>query len=395
MRINDFDALKRGIIFIFLFLLVYISCSVLSLSGEERLANKSEGERKSVKKMRARDLGIVIGVFNTGKYNAITDVAGIRVGQITLIEGEDVRTGVTVILPHEGNIFKEKIPAAVYVGNGFGKLIGSTQINELGNIETPIVLTNTLSVWTAADAIADYILSLEGNEKVYSVNPVVGETNDSYLNNIRKRSIRKEHILEAIENAKSGYVEEGNVGAGTGTVCFGMKGGIGSSSRVLPDKLGGFTIGVLVQTNYSGLLNINGIPIWKSLPNYPFQKEIQGAGSCMIIVATDAPISHHNLYRLAKRAILGLAKTGSFMSNGSGDYVIAFSTNSELRVSYDKSELNEISDKISQQSLNALFQAVVEATEEAILNSLTMASAMSGYLNHKVEAINLDIFYKK
>lgn len=395
MRTNDFDALKRRIIFISLFLLVYISCSVLSLSGEERLANKSKGEQKSVKKMRVRDLGVVIGIFKTGEDNAITDVAGVKVGQVTLIEGEDVRTGVTVILPHEGNIFKEKVPAAVYVGNGFGKLIGSSQINELGNIETPIVLTNTLSVWTAAEAVADYILSLEGNEKVYSVNPVIGETNDSYLNNIRKKSIKKEHIWEAIENAKGGYVEEGNVGAGAGTVCFGMKGGIGTSSRVLPDKLGGFTIGVLVQTNYGGLLNINGIPVWKSLLGYPFQEEIQNDGSCMIIVATDAPISHHNLYRLAKRAILGLAKTGSFMSNGSGDYVIAFSTNYELRISYNKNEFYEVRDRISLQSLNALFEAVVEATEEAILNSLTMASSMSGYLNHKVEAINLELFYQK
>lgn len=395
MRTNDFDALKRRIIFVFLFLLVYISHSVLSLSGEERLANKSKGEQKSVKKMRVRDLGVVIGIFKTGEDNAITDVAGVKVGQVTLIEGEDVRTGVTVILPHEGNIFKEKVPAAVYVGNGFGKLMGSSQINELGNIETPIVLTNTLSVWTAAEAVADYILSLEGNEKVYSVNPVIGETNDSYLNNIRKKSIKKEHIWEAIENARGGYVEEGNVGAGAGTVCFGMKGGIGTSSRVLPDKLGGFTIGVLVQTNYGGLLNINGIPVWKSLLRYPFQEEIQNDGSCMIIVATDAPISHHNLYRLAKRAILGLAKTGSFMSNGSGDYVIAFSTNYELRISYNKNEFYEVRDRISLQSLNALFEAVVEATEEAILNSLTMASSMSGYLNHKVEAINLDLFYQK
>lgn len=344
-------------------------------------------------KSRARDLGINIGIFNPGKYNAITDVEGVEVGHKTIIEGEDIRTGVTVILPHSGNIFQEKVPAAIYVGNGFGKLIGYTQVNELGCIETPIVLTNTLAVWIAADAIKDYILSFPDNKNVYSINPVVGETNDSYLNNIQKSSVKKEDVLEAIRNAKGGEVEEGAVGAGTGTVCFGFKGGIGTSSRVLPKNLGGYTIGVLVQTNYSGLLTINGKPVWKSLENYPFKKEIQQEGSCIIVIATDAPLDYRNLYRLAKRAILALAKTGSFMSNGSGDYAIAFSTNKNLRIySYEKMKY-KVNSLIANEAMSPLFQATVEATEEAILNSLFMAKPMKGFMNHSVEAINK--YYKR
>jgi D-aminopeptidase len=376
--------IQKGSCLFFYLTIIFISLAYYNIADD-----KLNG------RMRARDLGISIGIFPTGKYNAITDVNGVKVGHITLIEDDDVRTGVTAILPHEGNIFKEKVPAAVYVANGFGKLIGISQINELGTIETPIILTNTLSVWVAADAVAEYMLSLKGNEEVYSINPVVGETNDSYLNNIRKRSIKKEHVIEAIKKAKSGKVEEGNVGAGTGTVCFGLKGGIGTSSRVIPAKFGAYTIGVLVQTNYSGLLNINSVPIWKLLPDYPFKKDIDAPGSCMIVVATDAPLSHHNLYRLAKRAVLALGKTGSFMSNGSGDYVIAFSTNPELRVYADKSEIGVSKDNIPEKSLNAIFEAAVEATEEAIINSLTMASSMKGYQNHSVNAIDLELLKKQ
>lgn len=344
---------------------------------------------------RARELGIDVGIFKPGKYNAITDVEGVRVGHKTIIKDEDIRTGVTAILPHPGNIFQQKVPAAIYIGNGYGKLIGYTQVNELGNIETPIVLTNTLSVWIAADAVKDYILSFPENKEVYSINPVVAETNDSYLNNIQKPSVQKEDVIDAIVNAKGDYVEEGSVGAGTGTVCFGFKGGIGTSSRILPKKLGGYTIGVLVQTNYNGLLTINGKPLWKTLINYPFKKEIQQEGSCIIVIATDAPLDHRNLYRLAKRAILALGKTGSFMSNGSGDYAIAFSTNKNLRIYHNEKEEYKVNHLLPNDAMNPLFQATIEATEEAILNSLLKAKSMKGYKDHMVEAIEVSEWMKK
>ncbi|RYF85647.1 MAG: S58 family peptidase, partial [Chitinophagaceae bacterium] len=278
---------------------------------------------------RARDHGIEIGVLPTGKWNAITDVPGLLVGHSTLIRADSIRTGVTAIIPYKGNIFQQKVPAAVYTGNGFGKLSGTTQVTELGTLETPVVLTNTLSVPTAMEALIDYTLSMPGNEMVRSVNAVVGETNDSYLNDIRGRHVQKKDVLAAISEAASGPVQEGNVGAGTGTVCFGFKGGIGTSSRKLPAKLGGYTMGVIVQTNFGGVLEIAGAPVGKELGKFSFSNQLLNNvdGSCMIIVATDAPVDARNLQRLAKRAFMGLAKTGGIASNGSGDYVIAFSTN--------------------------------------------------------------------
>lgn len=336
---------------------------------------------------RLRDYGIAPGVLPTGKWNAITDVPGVKVGNITLIKGDSVRTGVTAILPYDGNIFQHKVPAAIFVGNGFGKLAGSTQVEELGNLETPIVLTNTLSVPTAMNALITYTLHQPGNEDVRSVNAVVGETNDGYLNDIRGRHISEADVLNAIKNAKTGMVAEGNVGAGTGTVCFGFKGGIGTSSRVLPKDLGGYTVGVLVQTNFGGNLLVDGFPVGEKLRKFSFSNSILGSadGSCMVVVATDAPLKSRNLYRLAKRAFLGIGKTGSITSNGSGEYVIAFSTAKDLRIPYESN-----SSTVSQQVLlndytSALFMAAIEATEEAILNSLFAAEPMKGYMEHTIE----------
>jgi len=280
----------------------------------------------AIAQKRVRDYGIEMGVLQPGAHNAITDVKGVLVGHLTLMEGEKVRTGVTAIVPHDKNIFQNKVPGAIYVGNGFGKLAGSTQVEELGNIETPIILTNTLSVAQGLEGLIDYTLSFEENKEVRSVNGIVGETNDSGLNDIQGRHVKKEHVLEAIKNAKSGKVVEGSVGAGTGTICFGFKGGIGTSSRVLPKELGGYTVGVLTQTNFGGVLQIDGVPVGEELGQYAYKKSIEGSvdGSCMMVVATDAPLDARNLERLAKRAIMGLAKTGGIASNGSGDYVIAF-----------------------------------------------------------------------
>ncbi|MGH8125195.1 MAG: P1 family peptidase [Rhodanobacteraceae bacterium] len=339
-----------------------------------------------------RDYGIKIGVLRPGKWNAITDVPGVTVGQKTLIEGDDIRTGVTAILPHPGNIFQSKVPAAVYVGNGFGKLTGTTQIAELGNIETPIVLTNTLSVPTAADALIDYTFSFPENDEVRSVNPVVGETNDGWLNDIRGRHVTKRDVLDAIHAAKSGPVAQGDVGAGTGTVAFGFKGGIGTSSRELPADLGGYTVGVLVQTNFGGVLNIDGVPIGKLLHHYYLSDKLNDSpdGSCMIVVATDAPLGSRNLKRLAKRAILGLGKTGGIESNGSGDYVIAFSTNKEVRVAYQSSNQLRHTTTLRNDAMSPLFMATIEATEEAILDSLFHARTMTGRDRHKVSALPVD-----
>ncbi len=319
---------------------------------------------------RVRDYGIKIGIYPPGKFNAITDVKGVLVGHKTIVDGGDIRTGVTAILPHPGNIYVEKVPAAVYVANGYGKLTGISQVKELGEIETPIVLTNTLSVWDAARALVVYTIRL--NPSARSINPVVGETNDGYLNNIRALRIKEEDVLEAIRNAHSGKVEEGAVGAGTGTVALGFKGGIGTSSRVLPPQQGGYTVGVLVQSNFGGLITIAGFPLWRYLGKNPLSSR---KGSCMIIVATDAPLSSRNLYRLAKRAIFGLARTGGFSSNGSGDYVIAFST--AYRIVNGKSIGN--TDLVPNGRMTPLFQAVAEATEEAILNSLFQAKTVHGY----------------
>lgn len=335
---------------------------------------------------RCRDLGITIGVMETGGYNAITDVAGVKVGHFTLISDDSIRTGVTAILPHVGNLYQEKVPAAIYVANGFGKLMGYTQVEELGELETPIILTNTLSVPVAAEAVIDYTLQMKGNEKIQSVNPVVGETNDGWLNDIRGRHIRKEHIRQAIDSATEGPVAEGAVGAGTGTVCFGFKGGIGTASRRLPRNKGGYTIGVLVQTNFGGVLQIAGIPIGEELKVRKVTPE-NPDGSCMIVVATDAPLDSRNLKRLAKRAILGLGRTGGISSNGSGEYVIAFSTAKEVRISPPATEKLLSQQILRNEEMSPLFQAVIEATEEAILNSLFAATGVSGYRGHRVERI--------
>jgi len=334
-----------------------------------------------------RDYGIQIGVMKTGKFNAITDVPGVKVGHVTIIEGDDVRTGVTAIVPHEGNLFRNKVPAAIFVGNGFGKLAGYTQVRELGNIETPVILTNTMSVAAALDALITYTLAQPGNENIASVNGVVGETNDGGLNNIRARVVKPEHVLKAIDNANSGAVEQGGVGAGTGTICFGYKGGIGTSSRVLPASLGGYTVGVLVQTNYGGVLEIGGVPVGKLLKNYSYSKNIMqdADGSCMIVVITDAPLTSRNLERVAKRAFMGLAKSGGIASNGSGDYIIAISTAKENYVIenqplYKPAELHN-------DSMSPLFMATIEATEEALLNSLVAARTMKGYNGRVVERL--------
>jgi D-aminopeptidase len=342
--------------------------------------------------MRARDHGIVIGVLKTGSFNAITDVAGVSVGHTTLIEGKNIRTGVTAILPHSGNMFQQKIPAAIHIGNGFGKLAGYSQVKELGNIETPIVLTNTLSVSAAMDALITYTLALPGNEEVRSVNAVVGETNDGGLNDIRGRHIRPEHVLKAIRAAKPGPVAEGNVGAGTGTVCFGFKGGIGTSSRVLPSSLGGYIVGVLVQTNFGGVLEINGVPVGKELEQFSFRNDIMksGDGSCMIVVATDAPLDARNLERLAKRAMMGLAKCGGIASNGSGDYVIAFSTAKENFIDESNKSLLYKSETVKNDNVSPLFLAVIEATEEAIVNSLFAAKTMTGVSGKVVQSLPID-----
>ncbi len=346
---------------------------------------------------RARDLGIRPGVLPTGRYNAITDVAGVRVGHSTLIRGESIRSGVTAILPHGGNLFLEKVSAAVHVGNGFGKLMGSTQVEELGNLETPILLTATLNVPRVADALLDHMLALPGMEDVRSVNALVGETNDGYLNDIRQRAVGRKEVFEAIRSASSGAVAEGSLGAGTGTRCYGYKGGIGTSSRVLPERLGGYTLGVLVQTNFGGILQIDGVPVGKELGRYYLrgvdQQRRDGSadGSCMIVVATDAPLEVRNLKRLARRAMLGLAATGSPSSNGSGDYVIAFSTHPDLRVPYDSSNRPVASrPALHNDAVSPLFQAVKEATEEAVYNSLFQATTVQGRDGNKSEAIPID-----
>lgn len=347
---------------------------------------------------RLREFGIKTGILNPGPLNAITDVAGVKVGHVTLIEGDNVRTGVTAILPHEGNIFQDKVPAAVYVANGFGKLTGTTQMEELGNLETPIVLTNTLSVPTAADAVIDYILSLPRNEGVGSVNPVVGETNDGSLNDIRGRHVKKEHVLEAIQNAKGGPVEEGAVGAGTGTICYNYKGGIGTSSRKLAAQRGGYTVGVLVQTNHGGVFQINGIPIDRKLGESPAASRAEpnaelgsgSEGSCMVVVATDAPLDSRNLKRLAKRALLGIARTGGYYSAGSGDYAIAFSTAKDLRISYLSPTPTQTVTLLRNEQMSQLFLAAAEATEEAILNSLFKAKTMKGKNGHTAQALPLE-----
>ncbi len=337
---------------------------------------------------RARDYGIRIGVMKTGALNAITDVKGVKVGQTTL-NHDNVHTGVTAILPHDGNVFQNKVPAGIFVGNGFGKLSGTTQVMELGTIETPIVLTNTLNVSTAIDAVIGYTLSLPGNEKVQSVNAVVGETNDGHLNDIRGRHVTREDVLRAIQSASSGSVAEGNVGAGTGTICFEWKGGIGTASRMLSQKSGGYTVGVLVQTNFGGVLQIDGLPVGEALNAHDLTNE-SSDGSCMIVVATDAPLDARNLQRLAKRAFMGLARTGGIASNGSGDYVIAFSTAEGARVPHNYTTPTLQMPVLMNDEMTPLFAAAIEATEEAIINSLFKAETMTGKDGHVIKALPIE-----
>ncbi len=342
---------------------------------------------------RARDLGVKPGVLAPGPLNAITDVGGVKVGHVTLDRGSDVRTGATAILPHSGNLYQDKVPAAVVVGNGFGKLAGSTQITELGEIETPIVLTNTLNVPEAAAAIIEWTLGQSGNERIGSVNAVVGETNDGGLNNIRKRALKPKLIRRAIETAQSGSVEEGSIGAGRGTRAFGWKGGIGTSSRKLPDSLGGWTVGVLVQSNFGGILSVDGVPVGEMLDQYYLRDHVDKGdadGSIMIVTATDAPLSDRNLERLARRALAGLARTGAAMSNGSGDYVIAFSTAEGVRrTPVRRAKVAQIDD-VPNSLFSPLSQATIEATEEAILNSLFMATTVDGYNTYKDEPARVE-----
>lgn len=326
----------------------------------------------------------------TGELNAITDVPGVQVGHQTLIEGDNIRTGVTAILAHSGNIFQQKVPAAIYIGNGFGKLAGISQVKELGNLETPIVLTNTLSVPMGIQSTVKYTLNLPGNENVRSVNAVVGETNDGTLNDIRGMHVTESDVLTAITNAQSGVVKEGNVGAGTGTIAFGFKGGIGTSSRLLPETLGGYTVGVLVQTNFGGVLTIDGAPVGEELNKYPFRNAIEKSdGSCMIVVMTNAPLDARQLERLAKRAMMGLAKTGGITSNGSGDYVIAVSTAESMRIPYQTSLKTDQGDVLRNDEMSPLFLATIEATEEAIINSLFAAETITGN-GRTIEALPKD-----
>lgn len=357
----------------------------------------SAQSRTSDARPRASDLGLKVGILPTGPLDAITDVAGVEVGQTTIVRGDDLRTGVTAILPHPGNLYREKVPGAVFVGNGFGKLAGSTQVDEMGDIETPILLTSTTSVPRVADALISYMLALPGNEDVLSINPLVGETNDGYLSDIRGRQIRPEDVFAAMKNAKGGPVEEGAVGAGTGTVVFGFKGGIGTSSRRLPPKLGGYTVGVLVQTNFGGVLTISGAPVGRELGQYYLREELQqaggakdrGDGSVMIVVATDAPMDARNLKRLAARAWLGVARTGSSASNGSGDYAIAFSTAPQVRIRTEDKGLTRHIEVLTNDAVSPLFLAVIEATEEAVYNSMFRAKTMTAH-GHTVEALPIE-----
>ncbi len=353
-----------------------LTALLLLIAATMTIASQSRG--------RARDLGITPGAMAPGPLNAITDVAGVRVGHTTLIQGEGVRTGVTAIVPHAGNVFRDKVAGAVFVGNAFGKLAGSTQVDELGTIESPIVLTNTLSVGTAMEGVVRWTLSQPGNENVRSVNALVGETNDGGLNDIRGLHVTRDHVIAAITSAKGGAVQEGAVGAGTGTVAFGWKGGIGTSSRRVRQGTETYTVGVLVQTNYGGKLVIDGVPVWKNLTPRPAAAE---DGSCMIVVATDAPIDARDLKRLAARAIYGMARTGSTFSNGSGDFAIAFSTHPSLRMSGGNTP--QVRMALPTDAVSGLFEAALDATEEAIYNSLFQAVDISGG-GRTIRALPLD-----
>lgn len=377
---------------------------VLVLASNAAVGTATQSDAPKEERPRARDIGIETGIFKPGPFNAITDVKDVKVGQVTLIEGEGalvpgkgpVRTGVTAILPHGGNLFNEKVPAAAFVLNAFGKSTGLQQVNELGNLEVPIVLTNTLNVPLVADAVIQW--SLEKNPeigiKTGTVNPVVGEVNDGTLNDIQGRHVTKEDVFQAINSAKSGPVEEGTVGAGTGSTCMSFKGGIGTSSRVLPEKLGGYTVGVLVQTNFGGSLMINGAPVGREMGKYDFSKyfpyEIPPThnldGSCMVVVATDAPLDQRQLERVTKRVALGLARTGFYSSNGSGDFFIAFST--AQRVPHNTG-LTLNTTVVANDSMSSIFQATVEATEEAVINSILKATTVVGRDGNTREAIDI------
>ena len=383
-------------IFGFLSFLLILNAAInaqTTMPGETKLARP-----------RVREIGLKIGVLPTGQLNAITDVAGVRVGHQTIIRGENIRTGVTAILPHGGNLFQEKVPGAVFVGNGFGKLAGSTQIEELGEIETPILLTSTLSVPRVGDFLLDYLLALPGNENVQSINPLVAETNDGFLNDIRGRHIAKQDVFSAIETAKTGAIEEGAIGAGTGTIAFGWKGGIGTASRKFPAAFGGYTVGVLVQTNFGGVLTIDGAPVGVELGKYYLKEALEKSaavstkndlndsadGSIIIVIATDAPVDARNLKRMAARAMMGLARTGAAGTNGSGDYAIAFSTAPELRIKPANSNAPRDVKALPNDAMSPLFLAVIEATEEAILNSLFRATTVNGKDKRTIEALPLD-----
>src|SRR3954466_6429324 len=354
---------------------------LIALIGTSMTTVATTASPAGAQRARARDLGVKPGVFQPGKLNAITDVDGVRVGQTTIVEGDNVRTGVTAILPHGGNLYTDRVPAALHVGNGFGKITGVTQLRELGELETPILLTCTLCVWKTADALVGYLLEQPDMNNVRSINPVVAETNDGTLNDIRSRPIRPEHVRAAITSASSGPVAEGAVGAGTGTVAFGWKGGIGTSSRKLPESLGGWTLGVLVQSNFGGVFQVLGAPVGKELGQYAFKRDAEspgdrGDGSCVMVIATDAPLSDRNLERLAARAIMGLSRTGSSASNGSGDYVLAFSTNDKVRRAFNAQRL--ATEELANEQMSGLFEGAVEATEEALYNSLFMATTTTG-----------------
>jgi len=346
---------------------------------------------------RAPDLGLKVGVLPPGPLDAITDVAGVTVGQTTVVRGDNIRTGVTAVVPHPGNLYREKVPGAISVGNGYGKLTGVTQVDELGEIETPILLTSTVAVPRVADALITWMLQLPGNQEVLSINPVVGETNDGYLNDIRGRHITPEDVFAALKSARDGPVEEGAVGAGTGTVAFGWKGGIGTASRRLPAALGGYTVGVLVQTNFGGVLAIAGAPVGVELGQYYLRDQAARAGpardeadgSCMMVVATDAPLDARELKRLAARALLGMARAGSSASNGSGDYAIAFSTAPEVRIHIDDQALTRKTETVTTLAMSPLFEAAIEASEEAIYNSMLKATTTTGN-GHTVEALPIE-----
>jgi D-aminopeptidase len=386
-HLRSLSVLTNHLLEIFCFTAMTLSVGMVGWAQDGPAQENTEG----LPRARARDLGIEVGILPTGKWNAITDVKGVKVGHETVWEGDSIRTGATAIIPHDGNLYQNKVPAAVFLGNAYGKLAGSTQVQELGNLETPIVLTNTLNVSTGMEALIRYTLNQSGNESVQSVNALVGETNDAYLNDIRGMHVTTDHVMTAIKNAKSGPVEEGTIGAGTGTTCFGYKGGIGSSSRVIPEDRGGYTVGVLLQTNYGGILTVNGAPVGRELGEFhlnQYTKTHKADGSCMIIVATDAPLSPRNLERLANRALLGLGRTGSYISNGSGDYVIAFST--AYTIPNNDEILEPPVELVANGKMSPLFMAVVEATEEAVYNSLFMATGVTGRDGHSKPAIPLD-----